>query len=53
MSDDFERTPGGAVLMDGKRLRDETVARIRDEGARRKRRVHARQIRGEAPDQWG
>jgi methylenetetrahydrofolate dehydrogenase (NADP+)/methenyltetrahydrofolate cyclohydrolase len=31
MSDDFERTPGGAVLMDGKRLRDETVARIRTE----------------------
>ncbi len=31
MSDDFERTPGGAVLMDGARLRDETVARIRDE----------------------
>lgn len=31
MSDDFERTPGGAVLMDGKRLRDETVARIRGE----------------------
>lgn len=29
MSDDFERTPGGAVLMDGARLRDETVARIR------------------------
>lgn len=31
MSDDFERTPGGAVLMDGNRLRDETVARIRGE----------------------
>lgn len=31
MSDDFERTPGGAVLMDGARLRDETVARIRAE----------------------
>lgn len=32
MTDDsFERTPGGAVLMDGKRLRDETVARIRGE----------------------
>lgn len=31
MSDDFERTAGGAVLMDGKRLRDETVARIRRE----------------------
>lgn len=31
MSGDFERTPGGAVLMDGARLRDETVARIRDE----------------------
>ena len=29
MSDDFERTPGGAILMDGARLRDETVARIR------------------------
>lgn len=29
MSDDFERTAGGAVLMDGNRLRDETVARIR------------------------
>lgn len=26
-----ERTPGGAVLMDGNRLRDETVARIRAE----------------------
>ncbi len=31
MSDDFERTSGGAVLMDGNRLRDETVARIRGE----------------------
>lgn len=31
MSEDFERTPGGAVLMDGNRLRDETVARIRAE----------------------
>ena len=31
MSDDFERTPGGAILMDGARLRDETVARIRAE----------------------
>jgi methylenetetrahydrofolate dehydrogenase (NADP+)/methenyltetrahydrofolate cyclohydrolase len=29
--EDFERTPGGAILMDGKRLRDETVARIRQE----------------------
>jgi methylenetetrahydrofolate dehydrogenase (NADP+)/methenyltetrahydrofolate cyclohydrolase len=29
--DDFERTPGGAVLMDGKRLRDETVARLAQE----------------------
>ncbi len=27
MSDDFERTAGGAVLMDGNRLRDEIVAR--------------------------
>jgi methylenetetrahydrofolate dehydrogenase (NADP+)/methenyltetrahydrofolate cyclohydrolase len=26
---DFERTPGGAVLMDGIRLRDEIVARLR------------------------
>src|SRR5262245_53791319 len=24
-----ERTPGGAILMDGNRLRDETVARVR------------------------
>ncbi|MEO6652020.1 MAG: bifunctional 5,10-methylenetetrahydrofolate dehydrogenase/5,10-methenyltetrahydrofolate cyclohydrolase [Ilumatobacteraceae bacterium] len=31
MSDDFERTPGGAILMDGARLRDETVARLRAE----------------------
>lgn len=29
--DDFERTPGGAVLMDGNKLRDEIVAGIRDE----------------------
>ena len=29
--EDFERTPGGAILMDGARLRDETVARIRKE----------------------
>jgi len=28
---EFERTPGGAVLMDGNRLRDETVARLRGE----------------------
>jgi len=27
----IERTPGGAVLMDGNRLRDETVARLRAE----------------------
>jgi len=26
---DFDRTPGGAILMDGLRLRDETVANIR------------------------
>ncbi|MEZ5219326.1 MAG: bifunctional 5,10-methylenetetrahydrofolate dehydrogenase/5,10-methenyltetrahydrofolate cyclohydrolase [Ilumatobacteraceae bacterium] len=26
---EFDRTPGGAVLMDGNRLRDETVARLR------------------------
>jgi len=31
MSDDFEQTAGGAVLMDGNRLRDETVERIRGE----------------------
>ncbi len=30
-TDDFERTPGGAVLMDGKKLRDEIVARLRSE----------------------
>ncbi len=30
-TDDFERTPGGAVLMDGKRLRDEIVADLRAE----------------------
>ncbi len=29
--EDFERTPGGAILMDGNRLRDETVVRIRQE----------------------
>jgi methylenetetrahydrofolate dehydrogenase (NADP+)/methenyltetrahydrofolate cyclohydrolase len=29
--DDFARTPGGAILMDGERLRDETVARLRAE----------------------
>ncbi len=29
--DDFERTPGGAVLMDGNRLRDEIVAAVRAE----------------------
>ena len=28
---DFERTPGGAILMDGNRLRDETVVRLRAE----------------------
>ncbi len=28
---EVEYTPGGAVLMDGNRLRDETVARLRDE----------------------
>ena len=26
---DFDRTPGGAIVMDGNRLRDETVARLR------------------------
>ena len=26
-----ERTPGGAILLDGNRLRDETVARLRGE----------------------
>jgi methylenetetrahydrofolate dehydrogenase (NADP+) / methenyltetrahydrofolate cyclohydrolase len=31
VSDDQERTPGGAVLMDGNRLRDETVARLKTE----------------------
>lgn len=31
MSDDFERTSDGAILMDGARLRDETVARLRVE----------------------
>jgi methylenetetrahydrofolate dehydrogenase (NADP+)/methenyltetrahydrofolate cyclohydrolase len=31
MTLDFERTPGGAILMDGNRLRDETVARLRSE----------------------
>ena len=31
MSDNFERTPGGAVLLDGNRLRDEMVAQIRDD----------------------
>jgi methylenetetrahydrofolate dehydrogenase (NADP+)/methenyltetrahydrofolate cyclohydrolase len=31
MSGDFERTAGGAILMDGNRLRDETVARLRAE----------------------
>ena len=31
MSDDFERTVGGAVLMDGIRLRDEIVVRLRAE----------------------
>jgi methylenetetrahydrofolate dehydrogenase (NADP+)/methenyltetrahydrofolate cyclohydrolase len=31
VSEDFERTPGGAILMDGNRLRDETVARLRGE----------------------
>ena len=30
-AEDFDRTPGGAVLMDGNRLRDEIVARIRTE----------------------
>lgn len=30
-TDDFERTPGGAVLMDGKRLRDEIVADLKTE----------------------
>ena len=31
MSEDFDRTPGGAILMDGNRLRDETVVRLRGE----------------------
>jgi methylenetetrahydrofolate dehydrogenase (NADP+) / methenyltetrahydrofolate cyclohydrolase len=31
VSGDLERTPGGAVLMDGNRLRDETVARLKTE----------------------
>jgi len=31
MTTEFERTHGGAVLMDGNRLRDETVARLRSE----------------------
>lgn len=31
MTLDFERTPGGAILMDGNRLRDETVVRLRSE----------------------
>jgi methylenetetrahydrofolate dehydrogenase (NADP+)/methenyltetrahydrofolate cyclohydrolase len=31
VSDDFERTAGGAILMDGNRLRDETVTRLRAE----------------------
>lgn len=31
MTGDFERTPGGAVLMDGNRLRDEIVAELRAE----------------------
>jgi methylenetetrahydrofolate dehydrogenase (NADP+) / methenyltetrahydrofolate cyclohydrolase len=29
MTDDLQRTPGGAILMDGNRLRDETVAQLR------------------------
>jgi methylenetetrahydrofolate dehydrogenase (NADP+)/methenyltetrahydrofolate cyclohydrolase len=29
--EDFARTPGGAVLMDGSRLRDEIVAEVREE----------------------
>ncbi|MDG2261099.1 MAG: tetrahydrofolate dehydrogenase/cyclohydrolase catalytic domain-containing protein, partial [Actinomycetota bacterium] len=28
---EFERTAGGAIFMDGKRLRDETVARLAEE----------------------
>lgn len=31
MSDDFERTPGGAIVLDGNRLRDEIVAELRVE----------------------
>ena len=31
MSTDYKRTPGGAILMDGTNLRDETVARLRKE----------------------
>ena len=31
MSGDLVRTPGGAILMDGPRLRDETIARVRHE----------------------
>lgn len=31
MTDSFERTAGGAILLDGNRLRDEIVAQIRDD----------------------
>jgi methylenetetrahydrofolate dehydrogenase (NADP+)/methenyltetrahydrofolate cyclohydrolase len=31
MSTEYKRTPGGAILMDGNNLRDETVARLRNE----------------------
>ena len=31
MTDDLARTPGGAIVMDGVRLRDETIARLRAE----------------------
>ena len=31
MSTDYKRTPGGAILMDGNNLRDETVSRLRKE----------------------
>jgi methylenetetrahydrofolate dehydrogenase (NADP+)/methenyltetrahydrofolate cyclohydrolase len=31
MSTEYKRTPGGAILMDGNNLRDETVARLRKE----------------------
>jgi methylenetetrahydrofolate dehydrogenase (NADP+)/methenyltetrahydrofolate cyclohydrolase len=31
VSEQFERTPGGAILMDGEKLRDEVVARLRKE----------------------